>query len=148
MHKPEESEPRWLPIESNPEVMNQFLYNVGMPLSWAMTDVYGLDEELLKMIPQPVCALILLFPDGEKYEEHIKTIDFCDQKVSNDVYYMKQTIDNACGTVAMIHSVANCLDVINLENGILKDFLLDTKECGPNERARKLEENLKISGMI
>ena len=40
---------------------------------------------------------------------------------------MKQTISNACGTVAMIHSVANSRDVVELENGILKDFLENTK---------------------
>ena len=57
----------------------------------------------------------------------MKSIDFSGQKVSDDIYYMKQTISNACGTVAMIHSVANCQDVVDLENGILKDFLENTK---------------------
>ena len=37
-----------------------------MPKSWAMTDVYGLDEPLLAMLPQPVVALMLLFPINEK----------------------------------------------------------------------------------
>ena len=58
---------------------------------------------------------------------------------------MKQTISNACGTVAMIHSVANNLDVINLENGILKDFLDSTKGVTPEERAKQLEENIQVS---
>ena len=37
-----------------------------MPKAWAMTDVYGLDDGLLDMIPQPVAALMLLFPINEK----------------------------------------------------------------------------------
>lgn len=29
------------------------------------------------------------------------------QEVSSDVYFMKQTIGNACGTIGLIHAVAN-----------------------------------------
>jgi len=131
---------KWLPIESNPTVMNQFLHNLGMPKAWAMTDVYGLDDGLLDMIPQPVAALMLLFPINEKYENYVKTIDF-EKATPPSLYYMKQTISNACGTVAMLHSVANNTDVISLDNGILKDFLESTKESTPEERAKQLEEN-------
>ena len=70
----------------------------------------------------------------------MKGINF-EKDVPGGVYYMKQTISNACGTVAMIHSVANSLDSISLENGILKDFLEATKESSPEERAKQLEEN-------
>jgi len=58
---------------------------------------------------------------------------------------MKQTISNACGTVAMIHSVANNLDVIDLGDGILKNFLESTKKCSPEERAKQLEDNNQVS---
>ena len=37
-----------------------------MPTLWAMTDVYGLDDMLLDMLPQPVVALMLLFPINDK----------------------------------------------------------------------------------
>ena len=36
--------------------------------SWSITDVYGLDDELLQMIPKPVGSLLLLFPITEKIE--------------------------------------------------------------------------------
>lgn len=38
----------------------------------------------------------------------------CLQEVSPNVYFMKQTIGNACGTVAIIHSIANNTDVLEL----------------------------------
>jgi hypothetical protein len=38
--------------------MNKFLRNMGMSKSWAITDVFGLDEELLAMLPQPVVGCI------------------------------------------------------------------------------------------
>ena len=62
---------RWLPIESNPEVMNKFLHNCGLPADkWAISDVYGLDEALLAMLPQPVLSLMLLFPINKEYEQY------------------------------------------------------------------------------
>jgi ubiquitin carboxyl-terminal hydrolase L3 len=52
---------------------------------------------------------------------------------------MYQTISNACGTVAMIHAVANNLDVVGLDDGFLKNFVDATKDLSPEERAKKLE---------
>ncbi|MFQ6670046.1 hypothetical protein Gotur_035082 [Gossypium turneri] len=45
---------RRLPLEANPDVMNQFLWGLGLPENEAeCCDVYGLEDELLAMVPQP-----------------------------------------------------------------------------------------------
>jgi ubiquitin carboxyl-terminal hydrolase L3 len=61
---------------------------------------------------------------------------------------MKQTISNACGTVAMIHAVANNRDVIKLDDGFLKTFLDSTKDDTPEEKAKKLEGDQVSQGII
>lgn len=140
---------KWLPLESNPEVMNQFLKYLGVPSNWAINDVFSLDDDLLALVPQPVLAVLLLFPTTTKDEE-------CPQKqegdssasesnVSDKIYFMKQTIRNACGTVALIHAIANNLDQLNLDvDSPLQKFLCLTKEMSPQDRGKELENNMDI----
>merc|ERR1719447_738593 len=86
---------------------------------------------------------MLLFPITDKYEEFAREQEAAmkDKTVSDKLYYMKQTISNACGTVALMHSVINNVngDVIKLNDGPLKKFIEATKEMTPEERAVKLE---------
>jgi len=138
---------QWLPLESNPEVMNKFLRSVGVPSKWQMTDVYGLDSELLAMVPQPCLALLLLFPLNDKFENYIRQQESenKDQEISPSVYFIKQTIGNACGTIALIHAVANNLDRIELPEGHLKKFLDGTIKLKPEDKAGKFETDGELS---
>lgn len=52
----------WHPMESNPDVMNLFIENLGVSCNVKFHDVWGFDDELLQFIPQPVYALIFLYP--------------------------------------------------------------------------------------
>lgn len=42
--------------------------------TWQFRDVYGLDPELLSMVPRPVCALLLLFPVTEKVTTCVRSV--------------------------------------------------------------------------
>ena len=138
---------RWLPIEFNPEMMYKFLHNCGLPTDkWAISVFYGLDAALLSILPHHVVSLTLLFPINEKYEEYCRKQEAdligSTQKIPKDLYFMKQTISNACGTVAMIHAVANNLEHIQLEEGsFLKNFFEETVNKTPEERALALESD-------
>ncbi|XP_073651408.1 ubiquitin carboxyl-terminal hydrolase isozyme L3 isoform X3 [Tursiops truncatus] len=103
-----------------------------------------MDPELLSMVPRPVCAVLLLFPITEKYEifrtEEEEKIKSQGQDVTSSVYFMKQTISNACGTIGLIHAIANNKDKMHFESGsTLKKFLEESASMSPEERARYLE---------
>ncbi|KAI8761691.1 ubiquitin carboxyl-terminal hydrolase [Biomphalaria glabrata] len=130
---------RWIPLESNPKVLNKYVHNLGMDSSWNFVDVYGFDADLLAMVPKPVAAIILLFPDTKELIGEIQT-DY-----PKDLYYTKQTIENACGTVAIVHALANNKNEINFdENKHFKTFLEMTNGLSPEERAKFLEQDNKM----
>ncbi|KAI8508482.1 Ubiquitin carboxyl-terminal hydrolase isozyme L3 [Branchiostoma belcheri] len=127
-----------------------FVKELGMPGSWSYTDVFGLDDDLLAMVPQPCVALLLLFPINDKYEVFRKgeeeRIKEAGQNITPKLYYMKQTIGNACGTIALLHSIANNQEAIKPEKA-LKTFLENTASMDPVERAAYLEkdESIKVA---
>lgn len=140
---PAKSEVRWLPLESNPDVMNSFLYNLGLSQQWAVTDVFGLEPELLAMVPQPVTAVLLLYPLTETAQtasaNQDNKIKAEGQTQSPKVYFMRQTIGNACGTVALMHALANNQETLKLGSGPLAEFFSQTSSQTPEERASALE---------
>ncbi len=76
---------------------------------------------------------------AKKLEEENKSAPAPD-----DLFYMKQTISNACGTVALIHAVANNRDKVKLDSGFLKAFLDASAGMTPQQRAEKLEKDDSI----
>eukprot|EP00320_Phaeocystis_rex_P006883 CAMPEP_0119060790 /NCGR_PEP_ID=MMETSP1178-20130426/4699_1 /TAXON_ID=33656 /ORGANISM="unid sp, Strain CCMP2000" /LENGTH=236 /DNA_ID=CAMNT_0007041927 /DNA_START=48 /DNA_END=758 /DNA_ORIENTATION=- len=118
----------WLPLESNPEVLNPFIRRLGVPSDWEFTDVFGLDEELLAMLPQPCAALCLLFPSKNISEAHREAMRAKrPTEVPAPVFFLQQHDDmgNACGTIAAVHAVANAAAAGNfaLQDGPLRGFL-------------------------
>ncbi|CAH1119721.1 unnamed protein product [Phaedon cochleariae] len=130
------------PLESNPEVLNKFIHLLGVPEKIKIEDVYGLDNDALAWVPQPVIAMILLFPCSDKYYEYVeKEKELLKEKGqvnSPNLWFMKQQVSNACGTIALIHSIANNIDKIQLEDGIFKKLLEESEGKTPDERGEML----------
>lgn len=137
---------RWLPLEANPDVMNQFMWGLGVPEDVGFCDVYGLDDEMLAMVPQPVFAVILLYPQNRNKESQASTASSGETKEpSKNVYFTKQTIGNACGTVGIIHALGNAASRIKLGEGSYFDrFYKRTANMDPAQRAAFLEEDQEM----
>ncbi|XP_078402092.1 ubiquitin carboxyl-terminal hydrolase isozyme L3 isoform X1 [Cetorhinus maximus] len=126
-----------------------FMQQLGLLPSWQFGDVFGMDPELLSLVPRPVCSILLLFPVTEKYEafkqEEEAKIKADGQKVDPQVYFMKQTISNACGTIGLIHALANNRDKLEFEtNSVMKKFLDESTPLSPEEKAKYLEKDESI----
>ncbi|XP_030644051.1 ubiquitin carboxyl-terminal hydrolase isozyme L1 [Chanos chanos] len=134
----------WKPMEINPEMLNKVLSKLGVGSTWQFVDVLGLEQEALKAVPAPCCAMMLLFPLTQQHEAFR-----AGQKGQQDsqVYFLKQTITNSCGTVGLIHAIGNSQDKIEFDSGsALKKFLETTATMSADDRAKQLEENQAIHG--
>ncbi|XP_049415512.1 ubiquitin carboxyl-terminal hydrolase 3-like isoform X2 [Solanum stenotomum] len=137
---------KWLPLEANPDVMNQFLWSRGVPPDEVECyDVYGLDEELLEMVPKPVLAVLFLYPltsqsEAERVQQDSETKD-----PTSTIYFMKQTVGNACGTIGLLHAIGNITSEIKLDEGSFLDKFFKSTACmDPMERASFLESDREI----
>jgi hypothetical protein len=60
---------RWFPLESNPDLINKYIKGLGFDTSlYEFVDVFSTEDWALQMIPQPVVAIIMLYPLTEKQE--------------------------------------------------------------------------------
>uniref|UniRef100_A0A8C6S6E4 Ubiquitin carboxyl-terminal hydrolase n=1 Tax=Neogobius melanostomus TaxID=47308 RepID=A0A8C6S6E4_9GOBI len=127
----------WTAMEINPEMMEK----LGVGAKWRFVDVLGLEKDQLSTVPKPCCALMLLFPLTQQHESFRK--QQADKVVAgSDVYFLKQTVGNSCGTIALLHIVGNNKDNMTFNDGsALKKFLDDTAALSIDERAKRFQEN-------
>jgi len=140
---------RWLALEANPEVMTSFVHELGVNKEEvSFYDIYSTDPELLPMFPQPE-AVIMIFPITPKYEEHFieeqQKLKNESTKINPSVFFVRQTISNACGTIALVHAICNNADRISLGDGFFRKFLTSSQSKTADERAALLEEDQTLS---
>lgn len=136
---------RWAALEANPEVMTKLCHQVGVSPLYQVVDVWGLDPDLLAFVPQPVVALVLLFPSrNEKGEKSRDFLTVEPHEISGKVYYLRQLeghLDNACGTIAMIHGILNNRDILGVTgaNCVAERFYQETVSSSGEERGKFLD---------
>ncbi|CAF92141.1 unnamed protein product, partial [Tetraodon nigroviridis] len=131
----------WTPMELNPEMLNMLMTSLGVNESWRFVDVVGLESEQLSAVPKPCCALMLLFPLTQQHESFRK--QQADKIVEETgVYFLKQMAPNSCGTVALLHAVANNKGKLTFaSDSVLQKFLDETADMSSDDRAKHLEKN-------
>ena len=57
----------------------------------------------------------------------------------NDLYYIKQKIGNACGTIGLIHALCNNIDKLDIDS----KYALWTEHCEPASWRGKVKKRFK-----
>ncbi|SCU93053.1 LADA_0G01090g1_1 [Lachancea dasiensis] len=112
-----------VPLESNPEVFTQFAHQLGLSTRYAFHDIYSLTEpDLMAFLPRPMAAIVLLFPLNDLFES-LKSSDNGNNAADTlNPIWLKQTVRNACGLYALLHSIANNQDLLQIDSK-LEQFL-------------------------
>lgn len=108
------------------------LHTLGVPDEYAVLDVLGFEPEVLCLVPKSTVGIIFLSPEagpGEGIED-----------IPDGLYWMRQMVRDACGTVALVHAVVNSSIVLK-EDSILDKFVKKTRSLNPEERGVALGED-------
>ena len=130
----------WVPLESNPETLTEYARKLGMPESVEFHELLSFEDWAVEMIPTPVKAAIFLYPlTSEDIEAPL-----VDDSVSGDSFFTRQTIGNACGTIALLHVLANS----SYTDGSFVDvFVKQSQGKSFLQRGRLLEDSKELEAL-
>lgn len=100
------------------------------------------------MIPQPVAAVLMLYPLTEKQTSAVGDDVVATEDMQDKVWFIKQRIGNACGTIGLLHALMNSPEAIRIfgQDSWLSKFAEDTPiPLSPVAKADRLEEDAKIA---
>jgi ubiquitin carboxyl-terminal hydrolase L3 len=123
----ENQDSNWKPLESNPEVINEYVNTLGFNSeTFNFQDMLSIEDWGQEMVAQPCLGLMLIFPITEISEKHRAEekakITADGQHVDPDLFYMHQYAKNACGTVGVFHILGNLPE--DKKNLIAEDSML------------------------
>lgn len=140
---------RWFPLESNPTLINDYIQKLGFDTSlYEFVDVFSTEDWALDMIPQPVAAVLMLYPLTEKQESSTGDDVIAIEDAQDKVWFIKQRIGNACGTIGLLHALMNTPEPIRTfgKDSWLFNFSNDCPiPLDPVAKAEKLEADSKIA---
>ena len=144
MHQEEDN---WMPLESNPEVINEFIGKMGLKLTeFNFQEMLSIEEWAQEMLPQPVLGIMLCYEvtpvqsDFKKTQEPTLNIE----GVPQEIFYMKQYAQNACGTIALFHIILNAIsnhpDLVTADSYLAK-FKNECTTKNPEEKGKIFQTN-------
>jgi ubiquitin carboxyl-terminal hydrolase L3 len=142
---------RWFPLESNPALINSYIEKLGYDTSlYEFVDVFSTEDWALDMIAQPVAAVLMLYPLTKQQTSNTADDVIATAAMQDKVWFTKQRIGNACGTIGLLHALLNLPEALKL---IQKDSWLEhySNDCpiplDPFAKAERLEVDSKIEKM-
>jgi ubiquitin carboxyl-terminal hydrolase L3 len=117
----------FLPLESNPDTLNYFLSLLGWDVEqYHFVDVYSTsDEALLNLVPRPVLGVLLVMPSSTNTTANIDTTSRASTPTNNKIWHTRQTVGGACGSLAVLHLIANLSEPYSYSSLITHNTWLD-----------------------
>ncbi|WWC61873.1 uncharacterized protein I303_104458 [Kwoniella dejecticola CBS 10117] len=137
---------KWVPLEASPDVFNAWSEPLGLPKSLTFQDLFSLDAEFLQFIPKPHKAVLLLFPSRGKLHDERAREEKDGEGVwkGEGVWWIKQTIPNACGSIGLLHALLNLPekgpDALDPDSQLMR-FKSASLPLAPLDRAKLLDES-------
>lgn len=139
-------EKRVTPLANDPESIQEYATSLGLdPRSMICAEVFSLDEEMAAFVPHPVYSVIFLYPVGDedgviekRYTEKVPLPE-------PTPWFTYQTVSNACGTIAVVHSIMNNLDKATITSGSwFENFISQSMEMSPEQRAELIYNDKEL----
>lgn len=125
--------PTWRALEADPEILHKYSKELGGPTDKIkFVDVF--DPSTLEHTK--VLGLLFVFPTTLKLQ---KEDNKGGDEIRDKFWFTKQTVENACGTVALLHLFCNLDHGEYPLSGALQTFYEECQEKDPGERAKALE---------
>ena len=142
----------WQPLENNCELINKYLTDTGLDTTeYEFQDLLSVEDWAQEMIQQPVLGLLFIYEITHKQEEFRKkeeeVIGAEGQITSNNLFYMKQYADNACGTVGVFHILGNLPEThkkLIKADSLLHRFYEKVKGLSPEEAGKVFQYNEEL----
>eukprot|EP00949_MAST-11_sp_MAST-11-sp1_P002829 g2829.t1 len=135
----------WVPLESNPVAVNKYMKGLGYAeeeFQWE--ELLSCEEWAQGMISEPRIAVMLNFPITEAVRadeaKERECVEADGQELDDSIFFTKQTVGNACGTIGIIHAVLNNQERMSV-GGWFEEFSSSSKDKAPAERAQILESS-------
>jgi ubiquitin carboxyl-terminal hydrolase L3 len=143
----------WFPLESNPQLINAYIQKLGFDTTlYEFVDVFSTEDWALEMIPQPVAAVLMLYPLTEAQQSNTTvTTTATPTEQDSSVWFIKQRIGNACGTIALLHALFNAPESLRNNNSFRPHSFLQilADDCpnslDPLAKAERLENDPHIA---
>lgn len=138
----------WQPLESNCEVINKYMNTIGLDTTdYTFQDLISLEDWAQNMVGRPVLGVLFTYeisPAQEAFRhQEEQRLAPGGQVVPQNVFYMKQYAENACGTIGCFHILGNLEDGHKhlLQTGSQLDSFFKQVQSKTPEQAGDIFEN-------
>ena len=97
---------QWFSLESNSFVMNTLVDKMGFDtLLYEFTDILSIEPRAIRMIPQHVAAVMMLYQLTDVQKEYHQNKQVT--PTPDNVWFIQERIEYACGTIGLLHALLN-----------------------------------------